>query len=147
MRLMNESASQYLRDGYCTARRILPPAQIDQVFADMHRLVAQQLRRLGLACDEGEAEEATTRGDVVFMSSFSIHRSNPRGNGRLRVATSMRYENASEPHFIDRSYPFAQKCSVLTELITPDFPRRAQVSAIFETPAAGAAAGAPRRTP
>jgi len=61
-------------------------------------------------------------GDVVFMSTFAIHRSSTTGDDRLRLATSMRYENAGEPHFIARTYPFAQKRSVLAELITPGFP-------------------------
>ena len=71
------------------------------------------------------------RGDVVFMSSFAIHRSSLRGDERLRVATSMRYENAAEPHFIARSYPFAQKRTVVTDLITPDFPRAEQVRSLY----------------
>ncbi len=288
MRLTGEWVSQYRRDGYCTARQVLPPAAIDRVFADMHRLVAQQLRRLGLPRTEGDGEEAmhedlrqlfahdmtaylatltlcaklvslyelyleppirelsaaigiafpvfqtapvmhlmsnslkvpggyhglgvhqdwptlqggldtvtvwipfvdvdrdsftleiipgshrgglypytrrdhifevdpchydaddflpmeTNRGDVVFMSSFAIHRSSPRGNHRLRVATSMRYENASEPHFIARCYPFAQKRAVVGELITPDFPHREQVSAIFEADTVGVASDGTRR--
>lgn len=74
-----------------------------------------------------------TRGDVVFMSSFAIHRTSLRGDDRLRVATSMRYENAAEPHFIARAYPFAHKRVVSTELITPNFPSPEQVGAIYRT--------------
>jgi len=72
------------------------------------------------------------RGDIVFMSSFAIHRSSLRGDHRLRVSTSMRYENAAEPHFIARRYPFAQKRSVITDLITPDFPTAGQVQGIYK---------------
>jgi hypothetical protein len=71
-------------------------------------------------------------GDVVFMSCFMIHRSNLQGDERLRVSTSIRYENASEPHFISRNYPAAQKRSVIRELITPDFPSGEQVRRTFE---------------
>src|SRR6266851_6710852 len=49
--------------------------------------------------DDFRSMEAA-RGDVVFMSSFAIHRSSTRGDERLRVSTSMRYENAAEPNFI-----------------------------------------------
>jgi len=73
------------------------------------------------------------KGDVVFMSSFAIHRSSLRGDDRLRISTSMRYENAAEAHFIARSYPFGHKRSVLTELITPDFPAPEQVGAVYST--------------
>ena len=72
------------------------------------------------------------RGDIVFMSSFTIHRSSLRGDHRLRVSTSMRYENAAEPHFVDRRYPFAQKRSVIPDLITPDFPTPEQVESVYK---------------
>ncbi len=70
-------------------------------------------------------------GDVVFMSSFTLHRSGNQGDERLRLATSMRYENAVEPHFIARAYPFAQKRSVIPDLITANFPSPEQVRAVF----------------
>jgi len=72
------------------------------------------------------------RGDIVFMSSFTIHRSSLKGDDRLRVSTSWRYENAAEPHFIERAYPFGQKRSVIPDLITPDFPSHEQVRKIYE---------------
>lgn len=71
------------------------------------------------------------RGDIVFMSSFTIHRSSLRGDDRLRISTSMRYENAAEPYYIARQYPFAQKRSVIPDLITPDFPSAEQVRAVY----------------
>jgi ectoine hydroxylase-related dioxygenase (phytanoyl-CoA dioxygenase family) len=95
---------------------------------------------------DGFVPMETARGDVVFMSSFSVHRSSTQGDDRLRVSTSMRYENASERYFIERSYPFAHKRSVIADLITPDFPSREQVRNIFEesrTPAALHAETAP----
>lgn len=74
-----------------------------------------------------EAEE----GDIVFMSSFAIHRSSLQGDERLRVSTSMRYENAAEETFIERGYPFAQKRSVVPDLITPNFPTDEQVKKTY----------------
>jgi len=275
----------YRRDGFVIARRIVPAAAVDRVFADMHRLVAQQLTRLGTSPGRGDTEEAVhadlrrlfaldlktylatltlcaklvslyelylhpqirgfaaalgiclpvfqtapvmhlmskalkipggyqgfgahqdwptlqggldtvtvwipfvdvdrdrftmeivpgshlgglypysrrdhifevdpahydagafvpveaARGDVVFMSSFAIHRSATRGDDRLRVSTSMRYENAAEPHFIARSYPFAHKRSVVSELFTPDFPQAADVRRLFEDAAGPVQPGA-----
>lgn len=72
------------------------------------------------------------RGDVVFFSAFLLHRSCRTGDGRLRVAASVRYENAGEAHFIARGYPLAQKRFSVKELITPDFPTQAQVQKVFE---------------
>jgi hypothetical protein len=70
-------------------------------------------------------------GDVVFMSSFTLHRSGTQGDDRLRVATSFRYENAAEREFIARGYPFAQKRSVIPALITSAFPTPEQVCAQY----------------
>lgn len=46
--------------------------------------------------------------DIVFMSSFLIHKTGKGGNG-LRVASSIRFDNADESTFIERGYPCAQK--------------------------------------
>ncbi len=70
-------------------------------------------------------------GDIVFMSSFTLHRTSTSGDDRLRVATSWRYENGAEPHFVARAYPFAQRRTVVSELITPDFPTVEQVRGAF----------------
>lgn len=86
----------------------------------------------GHYCEADFIPMVAKRGDIVFMSSFTIHRSSLRGDHRLRVSTSMRYENAAEPHFIARRYPFAQKRSVITDLITPDFPSVKQVQSFYK---------------
>ncbi len=72
------------------------------------------------------------RGDVVFMSAFMLHRSSTVGDERLRLSTSIRFENAAEPHFIARNYPSAQKRSANQDLITPDFPTAEQMREIFK---------------
>ena len=42
-------------------------------------------------------------GDVVFMSSFTVHRSNKIGRSNdIRAACSIRYENISEEHYEKR---------------------------------------------
>lgn len=46
-------------------------------------------------------------GDVIFLSGFLVHRTG-KGNG-FRVAVSQRFDNVSEPTFIERGYPCAQK--------------------------------------
>jgi len=54
-------------------------------------------------------------GDVVFMSSFLVHRTGAGSDG-LRIAASMRFDNAAEPTFIERGYPCAQKRVVDREI-------------------------------
>lgn len=54
-------------------------------------------------------------GDVVFLSSFIVHRTGKGGDG-LRVAASMRIDDGSEPLFQERGYPCAQKRVVDREI-------------------------------
>ena len=66
-------------------------------------------------------------GDVVMISSFLVHRTGQGGNG-LRIAASMRFENANEPTFIERGYPCAQKRVVDRELKWK--PTKEQINAV-----------------
>lgn len=67
-------------------------------------------------------------GDVFLMAIFTIHRSSTRGiPSALRIACSARYENAAEPTFVARGYPFTQRRVVERAMITPGFPTVAQV--------------------
>lgn len=43
------------------------------------------------------------KGDVLFMSVFTVHRTCLEGN--FRMAASIRYEDAMDPSFIERGYP------------------------------------------
>lgn len=70
-------------------------------------------------------------GDVIFMSGFLVHRTG-KGGDDLRVAASMRYDNASEENFIKRKYPCAQKRNVDRALITPSFPTPQQVAGAYK---------------
>ena len=75
---------------------------------------------------------AAQRGDALLFSTFLVHRSGQEGTDGVRLAISARYENAAEPTFVDRVYPFAQTRVVQRELIVKDFPRREQVAGIYE---------------
>ena len=54
-------------------------------------------------------------GDVIFMSNFTVHRSSAKGDERLRLACSTRYDNGDEPSFIARGYPSAYVRTVQRE--------------------------------
>lgn len=56
-------------------------------------------------------------GDVIFMSNFTVHRSSQKGDERLRLACSTRYDNGDEKTFIERCYPSAYVRSVQRSLI------------------------------
>lgn len=74
-----------------------------------------------------KALEAKT-GDVVFMSPFTVHRTGMSESPELRLAASWRYEDALEPSFIERRYPFAQSRAVRHELMFPGFPTAEQMA-------------------
>ncbi len=71
------------------------------------------------------------KGGVCLMSNFTIHRSSREGDDRLRISISGRYENASEPTFIEREYPFTQQKSMQRGLITENFPSAEQVRGVY----------------
>lgn len=71
-------------------------------------------------------------GDVVFMSVFTIHRSSSRGlPNRLRLALSTRFDNGSEPTFIDRCYPTAYVRTVHRDQYFEDFPKAEQIDLLW----------------
>jgi ectoine hydroxylase-related dioxygenase (phytanoyl-CoA dioxygenase family) len=60
-------------------------------------------------------------GDVVFFSNFTVHRSGLAGPARhMRIACSSRYDNGSEPTFIERAYPTAYTRGVHRPLLDFD---------------------------
>jgi hypothetical protein len=73
------------------------------------------------------------KGDIVFMSSWTIHRTSLMGReGDVRIACSLRYENLNDPTFIERDYPSAYTRAVSRELITPNFPTKKQINGVFK---------------
>jgi hypothetical protein len=72
------------------------------------------------------------KGDVVFLSPFTIHRTGMTSTDELRLAASWRYEDALEPTFVARKYPFAQTRMVKHELAFPDFPTSTQIRELLD---------------
>lgn len=73
-------------------------------------------------------------GDVLFFSAFLIHKSELIGKpNELRMAYSMRYENASCANFIRRNYPGAQKRVVERTLDINDIPDKNEILKVFNS--------------
>jgi ectoine hydroxylase-related dioxygenase (phytanoyl-CoA dioxygenase family) len=72
------------------------------------------------------------KGDVVFMSPFTVHRTGLTNSECLRIAASWRYEDAVEDTFVARRYPFAQTRAVTHALISPEFPNAEQMAAVLK---------------
>lgn len=72
------------------------------------------------------------KGDAVFMSPFTIHRTGLTETDGLRIAASWRYEDAVEDTFIERGYPLAQSRTVRHDLFFPAFPSAEQVRRVLK---------------
>jgi len=70
-------------------------------------------------------------GDIVFFSSFMVHRTSEADDGLVRIALSGRFNNAREKTYVEHGYPTPYKYSYRTDLIYDGFPTLADVAAIF----------------
>jgi phytanoyl-CoA hydroxylase len=74
-------------------------------------------------------------GDVIFFSSFLVHRTSELDDGLVRIALSGRFNNAQEKTYVAHGYPMPYKYSYRTDLIYQGFPSLAELATVF--PAAG----------
>jgi ectoine hydroxylase-related dioxygenase (phytanoyl-CoA dioxygenase family) len=73
------------------------------------------------------------KGDVIFMSSFTVHRSSIIGHkNKIRLACSLRYENMQEDTYVDRGFPTAYQRSVQRNSLLKGFPDPKKVKSIFD---------------
>ncbi|MAI87140.1 MAG: phytanoyl-CoA dioxygenase [Candidatus Marinimicrobia bacterium] len=71
------------------------------------------------------------KGDVVFMSYFTLHRSSRKGlEENVRIACSTRFDNCNEKSFIKRGYPTAYIRDV-DRNVNNIFPSRDDIIKIF----------------
>ncbi len=88
--------------------------------------------------DEDFVSLEVKRGDVVFMSAFTVHRTGLTHRGEpcrgLRIACNTRVENTLEPTFVERQFPCAYGRTVKRELMTPDFPQPSDMERVFGAP-------------
>jgi ectoine hydroxylase-related dioxygenase (phytanoyl-CoA dioxygenase family) len=70
-------------------------------------------------------------GDALFFSAFLIHQSGTSVTDAIRWSCHFRYNNLREPTFIDRGFPHPYIYKPQEELITKNFPPRAQVVDTF----------------
>jgi phytanoyl-CoA hydroxylase len=70
-------------------------------------------------------------GDVLFFSSFLVHRSGTNVTESIRWSVQLRYNNIEDPTFIERGFPYPFIYKPQAELITPGFPGTDQVLKIF----------------
>ena len=65
------------------------------------------------------------KGDVLFFSSFLVHRSGNNTSQNVRWSMHFRYNDANERNFIDRKFPHPYKVyHPEKDLVTPNFPTK-----------------------
>jgi hypothetical protein len=70
-------------------------------------------------------------GDIIFFSSFLVHRTSEADDGLVRVALIGSFNNARERTYVEHGYPTGYKYSNQNTLIYEGFPTLADVAAIF----------------
>ena len=70
-------------------------------------------------------------GDIIFFSSFVVHRTSEEDDGLVRIALSGRFNNAKEPTYVEHGYPTPYKYTYQTNLIYEGFPTVADLARIF----------------
>jgi phytanoyl-CoA hydroxylase len=70
-------------------------------------------------------------GDIIFFSSFMVHRTSEADDGLVRMALSGRFNNAREKTYVEHGYPTPYKYSYQKNLIYEGFPTLADVATIF----------------
>jgi len=82
--------------------------------------------------DEAFIPVEVSAGDAMIFSSFLVHRSgNNSTPAGIRWSCHFRYNNLDDPTFVDRGFPHSFIYESIPDLITPGFPTRAQVGAVF----------------
>jgi len=71
------------------------------------------------------------RGDLVLFSCFLVHRTGEAGGDLARFAASFRFNNMTEPTFVDRGYPNPYVYRPDLKILTPNFPDTRQLQTVF----------------
>jgi phytanoyl-CoA hydroxylase len=80
-------------------------------------------RRIEGLGDEQYLSIEVNAGDVLFFSSFVVHRSGNNVTDSIRWSCHFRYNDLEEPTFISRKYPNPYSYAPQQDLVTNDFPR------------------------
>ncbi|WP_128548585.1 phytanoyl-CoA dioxygenase family protein [Larkinella soli] len=70
-------------------------------------------------------------GDVLIFSAFLVHRSGNNVSRNIRWSVQLRYNNLTEPTFIERGFPMPYIYKPQEELVTPDFPSASQIKEVY----------------
>lgn len=87
----------------------------------------------GVVDDKQFVPLKVSKGDVVFLSTFTVHRTGAKGGQNIRMSGSFRFNNAAEPTYIERNYPNPYIYRPDMRLLTEGFPTDSDLRHIFPT--------------
>lgn len=73
----------------------------------------------------------TGPGDVIIFVSLMVHRSGINSTDRVRWSSQFRFNNLLEPTFIERRFPNPFAYHPIRALVTPGFPKEADLKKHF----------------
>jgi hypothetical protein len=88
-------------------------------------------RRIEGLGDEQYQSIEVNAGDVLFFSSFVVHRSGNNVTDSIRWSCHFRYNDLEEPTFISRKYPNPYLYAPQQDLVTKDFPRVEELQKLY----------------
>jgi phytanoyl-CoA hydroxylase len=71
------------------------------------------------------------QGDVLFFSSFLVHRSGTNISNSIRWSCHFRFNNLAEKTFVERGYPHPYLYKPQSDLISPGFPAPEMLDELF----------------
>jgi len=71
------------------------------------------------------------RGDILVFSTLLVHATSEAGGERVRIAASFRFNDATDSSYVERGMPIPYIYKADMALRTPNFPKPADVTAIF----------------
>jgi ectoine hydroxylase-related dioxygenase (phytanoyl-CoA dioxygenase family) len=72
------------------------------------------------------------KGDVLFFSTFLIHKSGNNTSEKIRLTTHIRYDDAKEKSFIKRKYPHHRIDKRADGILFPDLNTKKIIKNIFK---------------
>jgi ectoine hydroxylase-related dioxygenase (phytanoyl-CoA dioxygenase family) len=81
--------------------------------------------------DEEYIQLEFEQGDILFFSSFLVHRAGVNSTENIRWSVQLRYNNIEEETYIERGFPNPFVYKPQAELVTPGFPEKEQLVNLF----------------
>ena len=112
------------------ALEVAPRSHLHGLLDTTHHIMTEAVEDSRVGLDEYKPL-AVEPGDVIAFSAFLAHRTGEDGDGLVRIALSIRFNNANEQTYIDHAYPTPYSYSYRRDLMFENFPTQQDMAKIF----------------